>query len=395
MPSVNHEVLRWARETAGIDLEEASRKLSLRPTKELTAKQRLEALESGEAEPTRPLLEKMAKQYRRPLLVFYMSAPPVTADRGEDYRTLPEDQSPREEALLDALIRDVRARQSMIRSLMEEEDEAPRLSFIGASRPSASTSTLATRVKELLGFDLTTFQNAATPEAAFVGLRELTERSGVFVLLIGDLGSHHTSLDVATFRGISLSDPVAPVIVINDHDARSAWSFTLIHELVHLCLGQSGVSGPWSEVGVEQLCNDVASDILLPTADLERLALPARFELTTFVDRVGIFARECNVSGSMVAYRLHRRNRISERQWLEVRSQFREYWQQDVSERKQRNRESEAGPDYYVVRRHRIGSHLIRFVDRMLQAGALTTIKAGRVLGVKASNVHSLLDVAP
>jgi len=74
--------------------------------------------------PSRPLLVKMAKQYRRPLLVFYMSKPPRKGDRGSDFRTLPEDYSTVENALLDALIRDVAARQSMVRATLEEQEEA-------------------------------------------------------------------------------------------------------------------------------------------------------------------------------------------------------------------------------------------------------------------------------
>jgi len=33
-----------------------------------------------------------------------------------------------------------------------------------------------------------------------------------------------------------------PFIVINDQDARAAWSFTALHEVAHLGLGTTGVS---------------------------------------------------------------------------------------------------------------------------------------------------------
>ena len=58
----------------------------------------------------------------------------------------------------------------------------------------------------------------------------------------GDLGSHHTTIDVKVFRGFALADRFAPFVVINDKDAAEAWSFTLLHELCHLFLGETGVS---------------------------------------------------------------------------------------------------------------------------------------------------------
>ena len=125
MPRVNPEVLRWARETAGLTPAAAVEKLRLLSARGKSAIERLAALEAGEDEPTRPMLVKMARQYRRPLLTFYMSAPPLRGDRGQDFRTLPDSHSEAEDALLDVLIRDICARQSMIRAVLEDEEEAP------------------------------------------------------------------------------------------------------------------------------------------------------------------------------------------------------------------------------------------------------------------------------
>ena len=89
MPKVKPEILSWARETAGLTLEEAVGKLKIHDAHGVAAEERLTALESGETEPTRQMLVKMAKQYRRPLVTFYLSTPPAKGDRGADFRTLP------------------------------------------------------------------------------------------------------------------------------------------------------------------------------------------------------------------------------------------------------------------------------------------------------------------
>ena len=77
MPKVNPDIMRWARETAGLTLEEAAAKLKLNQARGVSGADRLAALESSdeETEPTRSLLTRMAKQYRRPVLTFYKTAP--------------------------------------------------------------------------------------------------------------------------------------------------------------------------------------------------------------------------------------------------------------------------------------------------------------------------------
>ena len=62
-------------------------KVGIRDARGVAAVDRLAALERGEREPTRPVLVKMAQHYRRPLLAFYLTAPPRRGDRGADFRT--------------------------------------------------------------------------------------------------------------------------------------------------------------------------------------------------------------------------------------------------------------------------------------------------------------------
>lgn len=72
---VNPEILKWARETAGLDLDEAARKLGFRNSKKRTAIEKVESLESGQEPPTRAQLNKMAKAYFQPPIVFYLPSP--------------------------------------------------------------------------------------------------------------------------------------------------------------------------------------------------------------------------------------------------------------------------------------------------------------------------------
>lgn len=395
MPRVNSDIIRWARETAGLTLEEATKKLQIHEARGVSAVDRLAALESGDDQPTRSLLRRMEKQYRRPLLTFYMTNPPRKGDRGQDFRTLPEDYSEADEALLDALIRDVKARQSMVRAMLEDEEDTEPLPFVGSLRMSQGVPAVLSSIQETIQVDIAEFRAADSPSDAFRFLRDRVEGAGIFVLLIGNLGSYHTALDLETFRGFALADDIAPFVVINDQDARSAWSFTLVHELVHIWLGQTGVSGMRAEISIEKFCNDAASEFLLPTSELEQLDVNSTTDLESVQSRISEFARNRNLSASMVAYKLYRIGMIDFESWKSLSETLRKMWLDHRNQQRIMAREQEKhGPTYYFTRRHRIGKALLELVSSMMHAGAITTSKAGKVLGVKAKNVQNLLDAS-
>lgn len=395
MPDVNPEILIWARETAGLSPEEAVRKLSIRPARGVTALDRLAEYEAGIAAPTRPLLVKMAKKYRRPLLTFYLARPPRTESRGQDFRTLPADHDAVDDALLDALLRDVHARQQMVRSLMEVTEEAEVHRFVGSMSTEDGVDAVVTSIRDTLGLSLDAFRRATSASDAFGQLRRHVEDAGVFVLLIGNLGSYHTDFDVQTFRGFAIADAVAPFVVINPNDARAAWPFTLLHELAHVWLGQTGVSAAGDQRrAVEQFCNQVASQYLLPDTHLNELRLPDGADLDTLIDVISEFAGERNVSSAMVAYRLLDAGRIRRRLWRRLSEAFRDRWLAHRDEQREFNRGRDLRIPVHTVRQHRVGA-LAPFVRRMLAAGELTQSKAGTVLGVKPMLVGSLIDAIP
>lgn len=393
MPQVNPAILVWARETAGLSPSEAAQKLEINDARGVAATDRLAALEAGTAEPSRPLLTRMAKQYRRPLLTFYMSAPPRKGNRGEDFRNIPERQ-PGAEAAIDALVRDIRARQGMVRSVLEDDEDAEPLPFVGSIRMKDGVGAVLASIRQTLSLELTEFRAQGSPEAAFALLRSRVEAIGVFVLLIGNLGSHHSRFDAEAFRGFALADPLAPFIVINDQDAKSAWSFTLLHELAHIWLGVTGVSGPSFSAAIEKFCNDVAGAFLLPQHELAALDFDASSDLDRAAEAIDAFARERLLSRPMVAYRMLRTGRIDEAAWNALNERFRQQWRDSRDRQRTRDNQGQGGPDYYVVRRHRLGTALLRFVSRNMSEGTLTPTKAGRVLGVRPRNVRPLLSGA-
>lgn len=305
--NINPRILTWARETAGLSMEDAAAKLGLTNSSKASAE---EKLENGDDKPTRLQLMKIPNTYRRPLTAFYMAAPPATAFRGEDFRTLPGPVAPQETAILDALLRDVRARQDMLRSILEDEDDTPRLPFVGSIKISSGIADAVVRMKSALGVtdDRALRRGVSTPDQLFGELRHRVEALGVFVLLAGNLGTFHSNISEKVFRGFAIADKVAPLIVINDQDAKAARSFTLIHELAHIFIGSSGISGapvvgePRTPLAqIERFCNDVAGEFLLPTAVLPDTGRMK--DASAAVAQISATADVWKVSEAMVAYR--------------------------------------------------------------------------------------------
>ena len=392
MPKVNPAIMVWARETAGLTQEEAATKLGFRDSSRSSAVEKLALIERGQKELSRPKLLTMAGQYRRPLLTFYLSKPPQKSNRGVDFRTLPQSDHTPEEALLDALIREIRARQSMVRVIMEDEDEAEPLPFVGSHRIEDGRAAVLKSLQALLGVSTADYRAQRDASAAFSLLRRSAEEAGIFVLLKGNLGNYITALDTTVFRGFAIADEVAPFIVINDNDAKAAWSFTLLHETTHLLLGHTGVSGDSAENEVERFCNDIAGEFLLSTGEMGCLAFDDSDNISAVTERINALATEFKVSRTMIAYKAHRSDLITWETYKQLKISFREDWLRNREKNRERTRQNEIKIDQNRIRRHRLGNRIIELVAHMMAADALSTSSAAQILGVKPRQVQPLLD---
>lgn len=399
--NINPRMLIWARETAGLEIDEAARKIGLRSSTPSTAAEKLEALESGDAKPTRNQLLKMESVYRRPLTIFYLVEPPRVAERGEDFRTLAAQPSKREKALLDALLRDIKVRQEIVRSILEDDEDVGRLEFISSISPTDSVSYTAVSIKEALGIasdDWTS--NFKSSGDLFRDLRDRVEAMGVFVLLAGDLGSHHTKISAEVFRGFAIADEIAPFIVINSRDAKVALTFTLFHELAHLFVGRSGISGPPTtenpktpSAEVERFCNDVAGEVLLPASAVRNVGDVSNFESAKQI--ISEIAKARNLGEHMVAYRLCRLGKIRRGIYGELREHYTSRWKELKQAEKEAYSELTGGPSRHVVNSHRLGKALMNLVGQTLRANQITHTTAAQILGVKPTSVEPLLQQAP
>lgn len=395
---VNPDVLVWARKTAGFTLEDAASKLFTDGVR-ATAAEKLAALELGEKEPSRTQLNSFAKLYKRPLLAFYMENPPRTGRRGQDFRQSPDSRSKRENAMLDALLRDVKARQEAVRDILLDDEDFGEHKFVGSVSLRTSVETTVKSISNAFGFDHTDVNlRRGDPDVLFKRLRTEAEGIGVFVLLLSDLGSHHSTIPSSVFRGFAIADDVAPFVVINAKEAKPSRSFTLMHELAHIWLGTTGVSGSASTVTpmnhtakIERYCNDVAGEFLLPSAHFRKGTPEFHPDDSEGAEAVvENIAQKWSVSGPMVAYQLYRTGTLSADAYGRLRGVYAARWQKVLKKQKEKMKDSD-GPNPHVVKSYNLGNALMEVVYRTVRDNTLTYTKAANLLGAKPSAVEPLL----
>ncbi len=259
--AVRPEVLRWARERAGLGLADLRGRFP-----------KLGEWESAAGRPTMRQLQDFARATRTPYGFLFLPEPPSMRLPFADFRTVesrrPQGISP---DLMDTVHLMLR-RQAWLREERMEADEEP-ADFVGSASLSDDPAAIGRDMRRTLGLVDGWANRAPTWTAAVGELRRAIEASGVMAVINGVVGNNtRRKLDVGEFRGFALSDPHAPLIFVNGADAKSAQMFTLAHELAHLWLGEAGegLSGfqGLQPVGgdVERFCDRAAAEFLVPAA---------------------------------------------------------------------------------------------------------------------------------
>ena len=181
--NINPDILKWAREWAGLSEEEAAARIGLTSTEKASAAEKLRELEDGEKFPTRGQLLKIASVYRRPLITFYMKEKPRKGERGKiSARFPPPSRSAKTRS--STLFCAISAHGRKWSADLEDEDEATRLPFVGSAGIGDRTRVhdVARSIAKTLQFNPTE-PHTRNPDDLFRDLRTRTENAGVFVLL--------------------------------------------------------------------------------------------------------------------------------------------------------------------------------------------------------------------
>jgi Zn-dependent peptidase ImmA (M78 family)/transcriptional regulator with XRE-family HTH domain len=378
---VTPAVLRWARESVGATLTDAA-------TRAGVSEERIQAWESGEAEPTVVKLRALAKLYQRPLSVFFLPKPPTTFDAMRDFRRLPGVTDHTWSRPLHKVYRRALEQQAVAAELMEADGEAPGAAVPRATldMPPEEAGNLARRA---LGVTLAQQFSWLKPEESFTGWMEAVEATGVYVLRTSDV-----ALD--EMRGFSLSAGPIPIVVVNALDWSRGQSFTLLHELAHLMLREGGLCDllePDSGQGrqVETWCNAVAAATLMPaSAFLDNDVLRAPGLRAWDEDVLSQLSGRWGVSREAVVRRLVTLHRATMAFYMQKRAEYQEAYARRREEERFRRRQSHGGPPPYRMAIRDRGKPYVRLVLDAYQRDQITPSSVSNLLSLKLKHLAAL-----
>ena len=362
---VKPEMLRWARERAGLDQNDLSHKF-----------QKLDEWETGTVQPTLKQLEAFARAVHVPTGYLFLSSPPHEPVPIPDFRTIAGRNLTRPSPNLLDTIYACQERQSWYREYARIEGQ-PEREFVNSVTADVPVATVAAEMRETLDFQVAVRRECPTWSDALRLFIQRVDNVGVLVMVNGVVGSNnHRRLDPSEFRGFALADPLAPLVFINGADTKAAQMFTLAHELAHVWLGSSALSNigarPVQDSRREEIwCNALAAEFLVPLVEL-------RAELSDgeqVPDAMSRLARSFKVSTLVVL------RRLLDAEWID-RETFEVHWQSEVERLKALNPGSSGGGNFYRTTLARVSRRFARALVESTREGHTLYRDAFRMVGV-------------
>jgi Zn-dependent peptidase ImmA (M78 family)/transcriptional regulator with XRE-family HTH domain len=353
------QVLRWARERAGLTDEALAEKLRVQPERVHVWEQ------TGTLRFTQA--EKLAHVTHTPFGFLFLAEPPDERLPIPDFRTVGDAALRRASPDLLETIETMQRRQAWMRDFLIEDDESP-LSFVGSATRHDRPHAVAAAMRQTLGVADGWTNEASSWSAALLMLRGKIEAARVLIFINGVVGNNTgRKLKPEEFRGFALSDPYAPLIFVNGADAKAAQMFTFAHELAHVWLGEDGVSDldPTQPritrlAPIERFCNAVAAEFVVPEQELKEQWAEAKSQSEPFQ----FLARHFKISPIVAARRSLDVKLISREAFFEFYNLYDEDERRTTEARK-------GGGNFWNTQNVRIGKRFGAAVVRAAKEGRL------------------------
>ncbi|MCF7903279.1 MAG: ImmA/IrrE family metallo-endopeptidase [Candidatus Marinimicrobia bacterium] len=369
---INTEILRWARTSLGLSLEEIGAKFKKSATE-------IEAWESGESSPTYPQLERLAHEiYKRPVAVFFFPAIPDEGSPKTDFRALPEEFLEELPSGMIKLYRKAKLYQLYLEELFEGEKpvDEPLIDLIRLNSEPPST-TILNQIRNRLGISIPEQSTWHSTDTAFKKWREAFEAAGIYVF--------KDAFRNDGYSGFCLHDPKYPIIFVNNSMPDSRQVFTLFHELGHLLQQAGGIDFRTNEITrsfrgyyqeVEVACNRFANQFLVPEESLDQ------FELQVNETTVDHLAKYFSVSREVILRNYRDRGLVNDALYEEWVSKWN-------NQAKNRKGDSDGG-NYYYTQHAYLGDNYINLVYGKYYQNKISRDNVAEYLNVKAKNLNTL-----
>jgi Zn-dependent peptidase ImmA (M78 family) len=259
---------------------------------------KLQDLESDlqrQPEPRQNILNDIARELALPPFVFFMKKVPPLHDSIADFRSGTPGPSPKSRATIESIQFATAIQKAAAELGAPRASDLPRLD---TTQQQKNIEEFALRVRSFFNITLEDQAEAKDARAFYILCRKKIEDKGVFVL--------HDSFPDTDGSGFCLAHPSHPVIVINTKkQTRGRRLFTLIHELGHVLMGESGISDPFVRHNkTETVCNWFAVGFLVPESYVHSLLENVHLAFDPDPDDIARAARRLRISQQATVLRL-------------------------------------------------------------------------------------------
>lgn len=374
-------VLKWARESAKIAEETAARKVAVN-------KEKIKEWENGESQPTIKQAQTLAKVYKRPFAVFFLP------DIPKDFQLLNDFRKNGSKPLTTSsifIIREIQQKQAWISEANKENNELM-LPFVGRYSLNDNPKDVAADILNTLSLNPSNYQ-FDNPIKEWI---ESAEKNGIFVSRTSFIHSK-LKLDSEELQGFVIADPFAPFIFINSDDWQAPQLFTLVHELSHIWIAESGISNDANPEAInkgkfhpiELFCNEVAANALMPEELINRM----RSLLNLNSKELFSAAKKIGVSSYALLVRLLSLKLISIEEYNKLKKEadieFYEFKQRE-NEKKLKAKVSSGGPSYFLLQLNRNSRLFTQTVLDAFRGGTIEATLASNLLNVQANKFNKL-----
>ncbi len=376
---VNGEVLRWARETAGLSVDDVIGKLD---RKSITYETVL-AWETEIESPTFAQLERLAYEvYKRPLALFFFPEPPEEKTPKQSFRTLPDYEIEIMPPAMRMLLRKASAFQLNLYELYENVNPATKpivqdLSFA----TNVSAVDMATTVRSYLSVTIEQQSLLNNTDKALKFWRTKLEAHGIFVF--------KDAFHADQFSGFCLYDEFFPVIYVNNSKPFTRQIFTLFHELAHLLFKTGGIDTHIDDYidylegdskKIEILCNKFAGEFLVPTEDFNLRLKNALIDES----KIEELARFYHVSREVILRKAFDNKLIDQKYYDEKVFS----WKRESAANNSSSKGS--GGNYYLTQGVYLGGKYIEKAFSSYYQQRITSERLADYLGVKVKNLSGM-----
>lgn len=384
MPDKAHitpDVFRWARESAHISEVAAATKVSI-PT------EKLKEWEIGISQPTIKQAQTLAKFYKRPFALFFLPEIPKDFQPLQDFRKM--GSKPLSTASI-FIIREIQQKQSWISEVYQENKES-KLQFVGKFSVKDRPETIAEDILRTLDIQPGNY-SSDNPIKEWI---DKAEAKGIFISRTSFIHSR-LKLDSEEIQGFAIADQYAPFVFINSEDWAAPQLFTLVHELAHIWIAETGISNEIEQEvvnrnkihPVELFCNEIAANALIPKTEINNIVS------TSFRSSKEIFraSKAFGVSSFAIIVRALNLKLIlmDEYQKLkkEINNDFADFVERE-EQKKIKQKEKSGGPNYFLLQLNRNSRLFTQTVLDAYRGGFIEPTRASSLLNVQINKFDKL-----